>query len=188
MANGTLAASQIEMLSQSGTGIYTIVPPATNTNRTLTLPDTSGTLLDSTGATTLTNLTVTNGASIQGLTVGRGAGAGVARDNPRAAALARGAPGAGVGRRAERDPGNNGRACAPRPLRRYLWLDAGGHQARRLRGQPGVRDHAGDLGASAGWARHAARADRRRLVAAYEEKPRFRMRAPIPASRPRKAR
>lgn len=42
MANGTLAASQIEMLSQSGTGITTLVPPATNTNRTLTLPDSSG--------------------------------------------------------------------------------------------------------------------------------------------------
>lgn len=44
MANGTLAASQLEMLSQSGTGIATIVPPATNTNRTLTLPDSTGTL------------------------------------------------------------------------------------------------------------------------------------------------
>jgi hypothetical protein len=44
MANGTLAASQIEMLSQSGTGIMTIVPPATNTNRTLTLPDVTGTV------------------------------------------------------------------------------------------------------------------------------------------------
>jgi hypothetical protein len=44
MANGTIAASQIEMLSQSGTGIVTIVPPATNTNRTLTLSDNSGTI------------------------------------------------------------------------------------------------------------------------------------------------
>lgn len=44
MANGTLAASQLEMLSQSGTGIITIVPPATNTNRTLTLPDVTGTV------------------------------------------------------------------------------------------------------------------------------------------------
>jgi len=44
MANGTLAASQLEMLSQSGTGIATIVPPATNTNQTLTLPDSTGTL------------------------------------------------------------------------------------------------------------------------------------------------
>jgi hypothetical protein len=45
MANGTLAASQIEMESQSGTGVTTIVPPATNTDRTLTLPDNSGTVL-----------------------------------------------------------------------------------------------------------------------------------------------
>jgi hypothetical protein len=42
MANGTLAASQIEMLSQSGTGIVTITPPATNTDRTLSLPDAAG--------------------------------------------------------------------------------------------------------------------------------------------------
>jgi hypothetical protein len=44
MANGTVAASQIEMLSQSGTGITTIVPPATNTNRAITLPDAAGTI------------------------------------------------------------------------------------------------------------------------------------------------
>ena len=44
MANGTLAASQIDMLSQSGTGIVTITPPATNTNRALTLPDAAGTI------------------------------------------------------------------------------------------------------------------------------------------------
>lgn len=44
MANGTLAASQLEMLSQDGTGVTTIVPPATDTNRTLTLPDSTGTL------------------------------------------------------------------------------------------------------------------------------------------------
>jgi len=44
MANGTLAASQLEMLSQSGTGVMTIVPPATNTNQTLTLPDSTGTV------------------------------------------------------------------------------------------------------------------------------------------------
>ena len=51
MANGTLAASQIEMLTQSGTGIVTIVPPATNTNRTLTLPDSTGTLMNTNGGT-----------------------------------------------------------------------------------------------------------------------------------------
>lgn len=45
MANGTIAASQLEMLTQSGTGIVTIVPPATNTNRTLTLPDATGTVV-----------------------------------------------------------------------------------------------------------------------------------------------
>lgn len=44
MANGTLAASQLEMLSQSGTGIITVVPPATNTNQTLTLPNLTGTV------------------------------------------------------------------------------------------------------------------------------------------------
>ena len=44
MANGTLAASQLEMLSQSGTGIITITPPATNTNRAITLPDAAGTI------------------------------------------------------------------------------------------------------------------------------------------------
>lgn len=47
MANGTLAVSQLEILSQSGTGIVTIVPPATNTNRTLTLPDATGTVVAS---------------------------------------------------------------------------------------------------------------------------------------------
>ena len=45
MANGTLGVSQLEMLTQSGTGTITIVPPATNTNRTLTLPDESGTIV-----------------------------------------------------------------------------------------------------------------------------------------------
>lgn len=45
MANGTIAASQLEMLSQAGTGITTIVPPATNTNRTINLPDSNGTIL-----------------------------------------------------------------------------------------------------------------------------------------------
>jgi hypothetical protein len=45
MANGILAASQLEMLTLSGTGVITIVPPNTNTNRTLTLPDATGTVL-----------------------------------------------------------------------------------------------------------------------------------------------
>jgi len=45
MANGTIAASQLEMLSLSGTGIITITPPATNTNRAITLPDAAGALV-----------------------------------------------------------------------------------------------------------------------------------------------
>ncbi|MCH9834593.1 hypothetical protein K0U83_02980, partial [bacterium] len=64
MANGTLAASQIEMLSQSGTGITTIVPPATNTNRTLTLPDSTGTV-----ATLGTALTLATAVSLSGTAV-----------------------------------------------------------------------------------------------------------------------
>jgi hypothetical protein len=58
MANGTLAASQLEMLSQSGTGIMTIVPPATNTNRTLTLPDSTTTVVGTDATQTLTNKTI----------------------------------------------------------------------------------------------------------------------------------
>ena len=64
MANGTLAASQIEMLSQSGTGIMTIVPPATNTNRTLTLPDVTGTV-----ATLGTSLTLATAVTASGTSV-----------------------------------------------------------------------------------------------------------------------
>ena len=45
MANGTIAASQLEMLSLSGTGIITITPPATNTNRAITLPDAAGAIV-----------------------------------------------------------------------------------------------------------------------------------------------
>jgi hypothetical protein len=62
MANGTLAASQIEMLSQSGTGIMTIVPPATNTNRTLTLPDSTGTV--ATAESTLAQFNATGSAPV----------------------------------------------------------------------------------------------------------------------------
>ena len=50
MANGTLVASQLEMLTLSGTGVITIVPPNTNTNRTLTLPDVTGTVAVQGGA------------------------------------------------------------------------------------------------------------------------------------------
>jgi len=44
MANGTIAISSIEMLSQSGTGIVTITPPATNSNFTQTLVPVTGNL------------------------------------------------------------------------------------------------------------------------------------------------
>ncbi len=59
MANGTIAVSSIEMESQSGTGIVTINPPATNTNRTLTLPDAAGVVVTDTATQTLTNKTLT---------------------------------------------------------------------------------------------------------------------------------
>jgi hypothetical protein len=62
MANGTLAASQLEMLSQSGTGIMTIVPPATNTNQTLTLPDSTGTV--ATAESTLAQFNATGSAPV----------------------------------------------------------------------------------------------------------------------------
>jgi hypothetical protein len=64
MANGTLAASQIEMLSQSGTGIMTIDAPATNTNQTLTLPDSTGTV-----ATLGTSLTLATAVAASGTSV-----------------------------------------------------------------------------------------------------------------------
>ena len=57
MANGTLAASQIEMLSQSGTGIITITPPATNTNRAITLPDAAGAIVVSGTTPSLNGIT-----------------------------------------------------------------------------------------------------------------------------------
>ena len=78
----------------TGTGVFSLLAPSTSTNRTLTLPDTTGTLLDSTGSTTLTNLTVTNGASIQGLTVGRGAGSVATNTAVGASALAANTSGA----------------------------------------------------------------------------------------------
>jgi hypothetical protein len=64
MANGTIAASQIEMLSQSGTGIMTIAPPATNTDRTLTLPNSTGTV-----ATLGTTLTLATAVTASGTSV-----------------------------------------------------------------------------------------------------------------------
>ena len=58
MANGTIAASQLEMLTQSGTGIITVVPPTTNTNRTLTLPDATTTVVGTDATQTLTNKSI----------------------------------------------------------------------------------------------------------------------------------
>ena len=57
MANGTLAISQLEMLSQSGTGIITITPPATNTNRAITLPDAAGAIVVSGTTPSLNGIT-----------------------------------------------------------------------------------------------------------------------------------
>jgi hypothetical protein len=57
MANGTIAASQLEMLSLTGTGIITITPPATNTNRAITLPDAAGALVVSGTTPSLNGIT-----------------------------------------------------------------------------------------------------------------------------------
>lgn len=62
MANGIIAVSQLEMLTQSGTGIVTIVPPATNTNRTLTLPDSTGTV--ATAQSTLSQFNASGSAPV----------------------------------------------------------------------------------------------------------------------------
>jgi hypothetical protein len=59
MANGTIAASQLEMESLSGTGIITITPPATNTNRAITLPNAAGEIVTNSATQTLTNKTLT---------------------------------------------------------------------------------------------------------------------------------
>jgi hypothetical protein len=66
MANGTLAASQIEMESLSGTGVITITPPATNTNRAITLPDAAGEVVLNSATQTLTNKTIQGGAITSG--------------------------------------------------------------------------------------------------------------------------
>jgi hypothetical protein len=66
MANGTLAVSQLEILTQSGTGIITVVPPVTNTNRTLTLPDATGTVALQGGAGVGKVLQVVNATSTTG--------------------------------------------------------------------------------------------------------------------------
>ena len=67
MSNGILGVSQLEMLSQSGTGTITVIPPATNTNRTLTLPDETGTVITTASLNPLTSGTAvasTSGTSI----------------------------------------------------------------------------------------------------------------------------
>jgi len=69
MANGTLAASQIEMESLSGTGVITITPPATNTNRAITLPDAAGEVVLNSATQTLTNKTIQGGAITSGTAV-----------------------------------------------------------------------------------------------------------------------
>ena len=60
----------------SGTGIVTVAAPNTNSTYTVTLPAAAGTLARTDAAQTFTGTqTFSSGASIQGLTVGRGAGA-----------------------------------------------------------------------------------------------------------------
>ena len=54
MSNGTIAVSQLEMLTQSGTGTITINPPNTDTDRVLTLPDVSGTVVSTGSAAVVT--------------------------------------------------------------------------------------------------------------------------------------
>ena len=56
--------SQIKLSSNaSGTGIFTIESPATNTNRTLTLPDNTGTIL--TGSSSITRSQLPAGSVLQ---------------------------------------------------------------------------------------------------------------------------
>jgi hypothetical protein len=69
MANGTLAASQIEMLSQDGTGTVTITPPATDINRAITLPDAAGEVVLNSATQTLTNKIIQGGAITSGTAV-----------------------------------------------------------------------------------------------------------------------
>jgi hypothetical protein len=57
MSNGTIAVSQLEMLTQSGTGTITINPPNTDTDRVLTLPDETGTVLTGVSSLVAGNLT-----------------------------------------------------------------------------------------------------------------------------------
>ena len=56
----------------AGTGVFSIVSPDSDTNRTLTLPDTTGTLLDENSSLPAANLTGTlpaiSGANLTGIT------------------------------------------------------------------------------------------------------------------------
>ena len=56
--------------NDSGTGVFTLETPPTNTDRTLTLPDTTGTLVDTTGATFTGGVTGTDVTLSGGLYVG----------------------------------------------------------------------------------------------------------------------
>lgn len=64
MSNGTLNVSQIDLLTQSGTGTLSIVPPNTNTNRTLTLPDSTGALLTDSTLVGGSGISITSAAGI----------------------------------------------------------------------------------------------------------------------------
>lgn len=75
MANGTIRVSQIDVLTTSGTGTLSIVPPATNTNRTLTLPDLDGTLINVAPGTN-GNVLTSNGSAWVSQAAGGGFAAG----------------------------------------------------------------------------------------------------------------
>jgi hypothetical protein len=57
------------MESLSGTGVITITPPATNTNRAITLPDAAGEVVLNSATQTLTNKTIQGGAITSGTAV-----------------------------------------------------------------------------------------------------------------------
>lgn len=61
----------------SGTATFTVQSPATNTNRTLTLPDATTTLVGTDATQTLTNKTLQGGALTQGTAVASTSGAAI---------------------------------------------------------------------------------------------------------------
>ena len=63
------------VVSGDTSGAVTLQAPAVAGTTTITLPSSSGTMALTSGATAFTNLTVTNDATISGLTVGKGGGA-----------------------------------------------------------------------------------------------------------------